>query len=358
MGLVGLQENGNGDEFSNFPLRTQKKYKRVGANNTKLYVFVFAVFASLNSVLLGYDAGVMSGAILFIQEDLKKTEVQEEVLVGCLSIVSLVGSLAGGRTSDAIGRKWTMALAAIVFQTGAAIMAFAPDFQALLIESPRWLAIQNRIEEARLVLLKTVESEREVDQRIQEIQQAARTAKADKSEEKPVWHELLIPSPPVRCMLVTGIGIQCLQQLTVCWVVASEIFPLRLRAQASAIGAVGNRVSNGLVTMSFLSISDAITVAGTFFIFSFIAAICVVFVYVFVPETKGKSLEQIELLYKNIGGWQGGEVEPGAVEHVTNHGITYQLVTYIHCRGRDHLTMSSKRSSICVPREGYYNGLF
>ena len=53
----------------------------------------------------------------------------------------------------------------------------------------------------------------------------------------------------------------------VCWVLTSEIFPLRLRAQAAALGAVGNRVCSGLVAMSFLSVADAITVGGTFFIF-------------------------------------------------------------------------------------------
>lgn len=79
------------------------------------------------------DVGVMSGAILFIQEDLKITEVQEEVLVGILSIISLLGSLAGGKTSDAIGRKWTIAFAAIVFQTGAAIMTLAPNFGTLMV---------------------------------------------------------------------------------------------------------------------------------------------------------------------------------------------------------------------------------
>lgn len=79
------------------------------------------------------DVGVMSGAILFIQEDLKITEVQEEILVGVLSIMFLLGSLGGGRTSDAIGRKWTMGLAAIVFQSGAVVMTFAPSFQVLML---------------------------------------------------------------------------------------------------------------------------------------------------------------------------------------------------------------------------------
>ncbi|CAM8943501.1 unnamed protein product [Rhodiola kirilowii] len=59
----------------------------------------------LTSVLLGYDIGVMSGAIIFIQKDLKLTDVQIEILAGILSLYSLLGAFAAGRTSDYIGRR-------------------------------------------------------------------------------------------------------------------------------------------------------------------------------------------------------------------------------------------------------------
>ncbi|KAL1335970.1 hypothetical protein AAHE18_10G027300 [Arachis hypogaea] len=150
MGLVGVQENGdgNGDVLSEISLGTKPKYTRMDSDldeaeeedlpssnkhDSKKYIMACAVFASLNSVLLGYDVGVMSGAIIFIQQDLKITEVQQEVLVGILSIISLLGSLAGGKTSDVIGRKWTIGLAAVIFQTGGAIMALAPSFKVLMI---------------------------------------------------------------------------------------------------------------------------------------------------------------------------------------------------------------------------------
>jgi MFS family permease len=102
----------------------------------------------------------------------------------------------------------------------------------------------------------------------------------------------------------------------ICWVLSSEIFPLRLRAQASALGAVGSRVSSGVVAMSFLSVSRAITVAGTFLIFAVISVFAIVFVHTCVPETKGKSLEQIELLFQNEGAWREGEVEMGDAERL------------------------------------------
>ena len=96
--------------------------------------YCICFYHSLKLLFATFRCSVMSGAIIFIQEDLKITKVQEEVLVGSLSIVSLLGSLAGGRTSDAIGRKWTMGLAAVVFQTGAAVMTLAPSFQILMVE--------------------------------------------------------------------------------------------------------------------------------------------------------------------------------------------------------------------------------
>ncbi|KAJ0081631.1 hypothetical protein Patl1_10811 [Pistacia atlantica] len=87
-------------------------------------------------------------------------------------------------------------------------------------------------------------------------------------------------------------------------------------AQASALGAVGSRVSSGVIAMTFLSLCQAITVGGTFFIFSLTSALSVAFVYTCLPETKGKSLEQIEMLFQNESEWQGGEVELGDVERL------------------------------------------
>jgi Sugar (and other) transporter len=104
------------------------------------------------------------------------------------------------------------------------------------------------------------------------------------------------------------------------WVMGSEIFPLRVRAQAAALGAVANRASSGLVAMSFLSICDAIFVSSTFFVFGVLSALSVAFMYRFVPETRGKNLEQIEALFGDEqGGWEGKEMELSDVKY---EGIT------------------------------------
>jgi MFS family permease len=65
------------------------------------------------------DTSVSSGAILFIKLGIK--DVQEEVLVGFLSIVLLLVAVAAGWIADAVGRRWTMAVAALFFLVGALV---------------------------------------------------------------------------------------------------------------------------------------------------------------------------------------------------------------------------------------------
>ena len=83
----------------------------------------------------------------------------------------------------------------------------------------------------------------------------------------------------------------------VVWTVISEIFPSRVRGRAVSIATAANWGAAFLVTQFFLSIVDAIGEAETFFLF---AAICVVsFIWIarWVPETKGRTLEEIQTMF-------------------------------------------------------------
>ncbi|XVF67375.1 hypothetical protein PTKIN_Ptkin10aG0115800 [Pterospermum kingtungense] len=97
------------------------------------YAFACAILASLISILLGYDFGVMSGANIFIQKDLKISDVQVEILVGTLSLYCLIGSYVAGRTSDWIGRRYTILLAGAIFFAGALLMGFATNYAFLMV---------------------------------------------------------------------------------------------------------------------------------------------------------------------------------------------------------------------------------
>ncbi|KAM7250983.1 hypothetical protein ACFE04_022866 [Oxalis oulophora] len=469
---------------------------------TNKYAFACAILASLTSILLGYDIGVMSGAVIYIKKDLKISDTQVEILVGILNLYSLVGSAAAGKTSDWIGRRYTIVFAAVIFFVGALIMGFSPNYSVLMFgrfvagigvgyalmiapvytaevspassrgfltsfpevfinsgillgyvsniafskfslhlgwrfmlgigavpsvflafgvlgmpESPRWLVMQGRLGDAKRVLDKTSNSKEESQLRLSEIKEAAGIPQEcqDDVVEVPkqnkgqgVWRELFItPTRTVRHIVIAGIGIHFFQQASgidavvlysprifekagitsdtqkliatvavgfvktifilvatflldrigrrplllssvggmvislgtlamgltiinhsetklewaiilcivsvlayvatfsiglgpITWVYSSEIFPLKLRAQGTSIGVAVNRVTSGIISMTFLSLTKGITIGGAFFLFFGIATIAWLFFFTLLPETQGRTLEDMEGLFGNL----------------------------------------------------------
>ncbi|XP_052413321.1 solute carrier family 2, facilitated glucose transporter member 8-like [Carassius gibelio] len=82
------------------------------------------------------------------------------------------------------------------------------------------------------------------------------------------------------------------------WLVMSEIFPTRVRGLGSALCVLTNWTCAFIVTKTFQNLMDAITSAGTFWMFSALCALNVIFTAIFVPETKGKTLEEIQARFK------------------------------------------------------------
>ncbi|KAK4487854.1 hypothetical protein RD792_003590 [Penstemon davidsonii] len=80
------------------------------------------------------------------------------------------------------------------------------------------------------------------------------------------------------------------------WVYSSEIFPLKLRAQGCSMGVAMNRVTSGVISMTFISLYKAISLGGAFFLYAgvAVAAAAWVFFYTLLPETQGRTLEEME----------------------------------------------------------------
>jgi len=81
------------------------------------------------------------------------------------------------------------------------------------------------------------------------------------------------------------------------WVYSSEIFPLHVRALGCSLGVAVNRLTSGVISMTFLSLSKAITIGGAFFLFAGIASFAWVFFFTFLPETRGRTLEDMSGLF-------------------------------------------------------------
>lgn len=92
------------------------------------------------------------------------------------------------------------------------------------------------------------------------------------------------------------------------WLLISEIYPLKVRGSAMSVATVGNWGSNLLVALTFLTLIQAVGSTATFWLCAGLSVGALIFTYFLVPETKGRSLEEIEAdLHVDIAGGEAAE---------------------------------------------------
>lgn len=91
------------------------------------------VIATLGGLLFGYDTGVISGALLYMKDDLALSAFGEATVVSSLLFPGAAfGALFGGRVADRLGRKRTLLICAALFLVGALGCAVAPNVQIMV----------------------------------------------------------------------------------------------------------------------------------------------------------------------------------------------------------------------------------
>jgi sugar porter (SP) family MFS transporter len=433
------------------------------------FVLRISMLAALGGLLFGYDTGVISGALLYVKQDLHAGSVAQSWIVAGLLAGAVAGAIAGGWLADRISRRWTLLAAGIVYVVGAVAAALAQtsgqlvaarvvlglavgaasavvpmyiaehtpprirggtvsynqlmitvgilaaylvDFALRNVDSgwrwmlgigavpgvilvismlfvpytPRWLMQQGRREEARRVLART-RREGEADAELEEIETVV------VRERRARFRDLF--APRLRPMMMVGLGLAIVQQAVgvntvvyfsptiltytglkandaiaqaltvgitnviftvvaillldrlgrrallfigttglavalvmlgtffaldwqnaapwvalvslivfiasfaiglgpVFWLMISEIFPLAARGRAMAVCSLANWAANFVVSYYFLQLIDAIGRTWTFWMYAGLAVLGIVFFAARVPETRGRSLEEIE----------------------------------------------------------------
>jgi MFS transporter, SP family, galactose:H+ symporter len=438
------------------------------------FVIVISAVSALAGLLFGYDTGVISGAILFVQEDFHLSIFREEVVVSAVLLGAMIGAALGGQLADRFGRRSILRLVAALFALGAIGTAFAPDAEWLSVgrtivgiaigtasftaplyisevspagirgtlvslnqlmitigivcsyaadyaladsrewrwmfglagipaailligllfvpESPRWFMRQHSRDLARAVLARIRKSS-EIDEELAEIE-------ASLNQQQRGWRELW--SPTLRPALLIGVGLAVFQQFTgintviyyaprifqfagsrnhsaailatvgvglinvlltivalrlldrlgrrplllyglagmvlslgllglaflspnlsnhlawlsvICvmayvacfaislgpifWLIIAEIYPLNVRSAAMSLAAMANWGSNLLVALTFLSLLRILGRPWTFWLYALVGVAAWTFVWRLVPETKGKTLEQIQAEWRS-----------------------------------------------------------
>ena len=99
-------------------------------------------------------------------------------------------------------------------------------------------------------------------------------------------------------LVVAAIGCYAMSLAPVTWVVISEIFPNRIRGAAMSIAVTALWVASFILTYTFPIFNHSLGAAKTFWIYAAICAAGFLFIRARLPETKGKTLEQIEASWK------------------------------------------------------------
>lgn len=437
------------------------------------WIYIIAAVASLGGLLAGFDMGVISGALLFINDTWSMSDLAKGWVVSSAIVGAVIGAAANGILSDIYGRKKVIIATAIIFAVGSVICAVASSiwwliagrviiglavgmvnfviplylseispqkirgmlvslfqlaitagilfsylinrifalteynwrwmllsglFPALVLlvgisflgDTPRWLISKKRDEEAKKIF-ETIDPDCNALDKVNEIKSTL-NLKPKKSDSKKVFqHWMLMP-------VVVGVGMMFMQICTgintiiyytttifkiagfssqlgaiyatigigivnffmtfvailftdrlgrkpllytgltgvtlslfalgasfhfadllgdnlkwvavgstvvyiasfafslgpIGWIVVSEVLPLKIRGFAMSLCTVANMAFNFVVVLTFLPLINNIGEANTFWIYGGIGIFSLFFTYYFVPETKGRSLEQIE----------------------------------------------------------------
>ena len=108
------------------------------------------------------------------------------------------------------------------------------------------------------------------------------------------------------CLVVTAISVYAMTLGPVTWTLLAEIFPNRIRGVAMATCTFALWVGCCTLTFSFPSMNAALGSSGSFWIYSAICICAFIFLWRRCPETKGKSLEELE---KELVKGEGGKVK-------------------------------------------------
>lgn len=434
----------------------------------------FIIFcAGLGGVLYGYDIGVISGALLFMQKSITLNDHQVGLIVGAVLSGGLIGTLITGPLADAWGRKKMIIAACLIFILGITLILLSNDFYTLfcarlllgvgvgviavavplylteiapasirgrgitifqllltfgivlayfvdllfipsqnwrgmfavilfpaavllismffLPETPRWLLSKKKIEKAQKVLLKT-RSRIEAGEEFNQIQASLKVTQGSWPSlfKRSLWLPLAASLIIAACNQLTGINVllqyaplviksaglnsqfgtmlgtvgiglvnfvatilsfflvdkfgrrilllvgtagiiiayvylgfihylmpmgQLQAELSlvgffgyilfyaigpgvVVWLAISELLPTKVRGKAVALGLFVNSLAGAILSTVFLTIQNTLGMSGTYWLFAAFTIIYFLTALLLLPETKGKSLEEIQAFYQ------------------------------------------------------------
>ncbi len=114
-------------------MQLQKQSQGATGTQRRGYLARLTVISTLGGLLFGYDTGVISGALLYMNDSLDMNSVEEATVVSALLFPgAAVGALTGGRMADKLGRRGSLLVCALLFLFGAIGCAIAPTVSFMI----------------------------------------------------------------------------------------------------------------------------------------------------------------------------------------------------------------------------------
>lgn len=97
------------------------------------YVYMVSTVAAIAGLLFGFDTGIISGALLFIEKDFPLSTLTKELIVSSVLLGAMFGSLSSGLLTDYLGRKRVMLIISAFFIIGTLISSVTLHVNGILI---------------------------------------------------------------------------------------------------------------------------------------------------------------------------------------------------------------------------------
>jgi sugar porter (SP) family MFS transporter len=101
--------------------------------NPKLFTIWLVIFASMGGLLSGLDQSLISGANLFLPEDLGLTEQQNSLVNSAMPLGAIAGALLISPCNELFGRRWAILISCILYTIGGALCAGAMNFAMIVV---------------------------------------------------------------------------------------------------------------------------------------------------------------------------------------------------------------------------------
>jgi MFS transporter, SP family, galactose:H+ symporter len=99
----------------------------------RLIIYFVSSIAAIAGLLFGFDTGIISGALLFIEKDFPLTVEAKELVVSCVLLGAMVGSLCCGHLTDRFGRRRILLIISVLFIVGTLVVSFAASTLIIVI---------------------------------------------------------------------------------------------------------------------------------------------------------------------------------------------------------------------------------